>query len=90
MEVAAQELSGSSLYSGDQKHNGILDRAIADELMFQGVKSPQQIRLVILAFPALESSKKIEFWDYFPEQILNSLDIKLEVGDLMAIDAIFI
>lgn len=88
MEVAAQELSGSSLYSGDQKHNGILDRAIADELMFQGVKSPQQIRLVILAFPALESSKKIEFLEYVAERIVNALETKLEVGDLVAIDAI--
>jgi hypothetical protein len=88
MEVAAQAISGSSIYSGDQKHNGILDRAIADELIFQGVKSPEQIRLVILAFPALESSKKIEFLEYVAERIVNALETKLEVGDLVSISAI--
>jgi hypothetical protein len=85
MEEIAKTAGIETSLAGNDTRVKFLDRATADELVHQGIKTPSDIQQAVLAFPVLDPSKKLEFIELITERIVNVLDSGHDVSDLVKV-----
>ncbi len=82
---ALDNIPGLHLFTDNNKKSLIIDQAIADELVHQGLKSSSEIYQAVKGFYILDPEKKLDFLNNVAERIVNTLDSRLELNDLPGI-----
>ncbi|MBP7844911.1 MAG: hypothetical protein KA116_08850 [Proteobacteria bacterium] len=78
-------IPGLHLLTDNNGKSLIIDQAIADELVHQGLKSSSEIYQAVKGFYILDPEKKLDFVNNVTERIVNTLDSRLELNDLPGI-----